>query len=131
MAGNVAPNDRSRKENVMADLFLSNYTVGNPIPGAPVLNLNLSVDSMKKIETGKANLSQAVNPPLKLTSEIQGTYTNLNNKVFLAAVAKDDTFGVTIAVPKFGDAGEGSFWYRDKDRIVQIGPVPAVPEKTA
>lgn len=115
----------------MADLFLSNYKIGNPMPGAPILNLNLSVDSMKKTETGKANLTQAVNPPIKLTSEIQGTYSNRNNEVFLSAVAKDDTFGFTFAVPKFGDAGEGSFWYRDKDRIVQIGPVPAVPENKA
>lgn len=114
----------------MTNLFLSNYRVGNQNPGAPILNLHLSVDPMKKLETGAAKLTQAVNPPLLLEADIKGTYAEKNNEVFLTAVAKDDKFGFTIAVPKFGDAGEGSFWYRDKDRIVQIGPVPAVPEKT-
>ena len=115
----------------MADLFRSDYRIGNPMPGAPILNLHLSVDPMKKIETGAAKLTQAVNPPLLLEADIKGNYADNNNEVFLTAVAKDDKFGVTIAVPKFGAPGEGSFWYRDKDRIVQIGPVPAVPEKTA
>ena len=114
----------------MTDLFLSNYRIGNQMPGAPILNLHLSVDPMKKVETGNANLTQALNPPLRIESEIKGTYAEKKDEVFLTAVAKDDKFGVTIAVPKFGDAGEGSFWYRDqKNNIVQIGPVPAVPEK--
>lgn len=112
----------------MSANFLANYIVGNAVPGAPTMNLNLNVDPKNLHETGKADITQTTQPPLKLHADIEGKYTNLNNEVFMTLIAKDDKFGATLALPKFGEAGEASFWYRDKDRIVQIGPVPAVPK---
>jgi hypothetical protein len=56
-------------------LFIVSYTVGNEIPGAPLLNLDLMVNTPNKEINGAGSVTQAINPPLDVKSKISGDYS--------------------------------------------------------
>lgn len=62
--------------NVMKNVGLFNvhYRITNHLQGGVEMQLNLTVNTVNKRITGMANITQAVNPPLNIISEIQGDF---------------------------------------------------------
>jgi len=58
-------------------LFLVRYDVGANMPGAPMLTLALTVDTVDHQINGMARLTQAISPPLDLRMQVRGTYVRL------------------------------------------------------
>ena len=56
-------------------LFIVSYLVGNEMPGAPLLHLDLMVSTPNKEVTGKGVVTQAINPPLNVVSKVSGDFT--------------------------------------------------------
>ncbi len=56
-------------------LFNASYRISNHLQGGVELNLNLTVNTVNKRVSGMARISQAINPPLNITSELQGDYS--------------------------------------------------------
>lgn len=61
-------------------LFPVNYLVqpkvdGMPLLGAPVLNLQLLINAPAKTLSGIATLTQAINPPMNLISNVHGNWS--------------------------------------------------------
>lgn len=112
-------------------MFITEYILGGEIPGQPSADLKLSVDTMRKTETGNVTINQAVNPPLKLITDVHGSYvelacanvSNLLGEFPLAAGAPE--FGATLAVKTWGEPGTGWFWWTDAKGRHEIGPVAA------
>lgn len=63
------------ESHVNVGLFLSKFSIGNPIPGAPHMNLFITVNTPKRIVNGVSIITQAINPPLDLHSEVRGSYS--------------------------------------------------------
>lgn len=59
------------------NLFPLSYRIGTSAPGAQTLQLNLTVFSPEKTVNGTATVTQAINPPLDLHSDVWGEYTYL------------------------------------------------------
>ena len=59
----------------LAGLFPVTYQVGTELPGAPVLTLHLLVSTPDERITGFARLTQATNPPLDVSSKLDGEFT--------------------------------------------------------
>ncbi len=55
-------------------LFHACYRISNHLQGGVELNINVLVDTVNKRVSGIARISQAINPPLNITSELQGDY---------------------------------------------------------
>lgn len=55
-------------------LFNAHYRITNHLAGGVEMQLNLTVNTVNKRITGMAHISQAINPPLNIISEIQGDY---------------------------------------------------------
>lgn len=58
-------------------LFLVHYRIGTGQPGAPTLNLALTVNTVDHVINGGGRLAQATNPPLDLRMQVHGTYGSL------------------------------------------------------
>jgi len=56
-------------------LFVASYEIGGELMGAPVVRLNLSVNTPEEKINGHAYISQAINPPLNVISRVEGEYT--------------------------------------------------------
>jgi hypothetical protein len=56
-------------------LFPVNYTLGTGLPGAPTFRLSLLVNTPDKMVNGWGRITQAVNPPLDIRTQVNGTYT--------------------------------------------------------
>lgn len=55
-------------------LFNANYRISKHLAGGVEMNLNLTVNTVNKRITGVAHITQAINPPMNIISEIQGDY---------------------------------------------------------
>ncbi|MBP5114123.1 DUF1842 domain-containing protein, partial [Pseudomonas protegens] len=58
-------------------LFPLSYRIGTSQPGAPTLILNLLAYTPEHSVRGTSSITQAVNPPLDLHSDVWGQYTYL------------------------------------------------------
>jgi hypothetical protein len=56
-------------------LFIVSYLVGNEMPGAPLLHLHFAVNTVDKVISGQGQVTQAINPPLDVRSNIYGDFT--------------------------------------------------------
>ncbi|MFA9372042.1 MAG: DUF1842 domain-containing protein [Labilibaculum antarcticum] len=55
-------------------LFNAHYRITNHLVGGVEMQLNLTVNTVNKRITGMAHITQAVNPPVNIISEIQGDF---------------------------------------------------------
>jgi hypothetical protein len=55
-------------------LFLVRYRIGTGLPGAPTLDLALTVDTVDRVINGSGRLTQATNPPLNQRLRAHGSY---------------------------------------------------------
>lgn len=56
-------------------LFLACYQVGGNMPGATAVNLHLAVNTPAQTVSGMGQITQATNPPLNETSQVDGSYS--------------------------------------------------------
>lgn len=56
-------------------LFPVEYNIGGNMPGAPLFNAAFLVNTPAKTVVGSGVISQAVNPPLEVNTQLTGTYT--------------------------------------------------------
>jgi len=56
-------------------LFIVAYNIGTSLPGAPHLNLHLAVNTVDEAVTGQGQVTQAVNPPVDVRTNVQGDFT--------------------------------------------------------
>lgn len=55
--------------------FLASYRIGNSMPGAPLFTVHLVVSAPNKIVNGAGEITQAINPPLGVPTNLSGEYT--------------------------------------------------------
>ncbi|MGK7874284.1 MAG: DUF1842 domain-containing protein [Xenococcaceae cyanobacterium] len=55
-------------------LFPGCYHIGQDIPGAPSFDVQLLFDAPQHLVTGEGEITQAVNPPLDIKTELRGQY---------------------------------------------------------
>jgi hypothetical protein len=58
-----------------AGLFLARFEIGGDLPGAPLLAVTMTVSTPQQTLTGMSRVTQAVNPPVDVTSKLDGDYT--------------------------------------------------------
>jgi hypothetical protein len=63
--------------SIETGLFLVKYQVGTGAPGAPTLNLSLTVNTVHKTIHGIGEVTQAVNPPVHVHTRVDGTYIQM------------------------------------------------------
>ena len=56
-------------------LFPVTYNIGAGLPGAPNFYLGLLVNTPDKVVSGAGRITQAVNPPVDVRTNVNGTYT--------------------------------------------------------
>lgn len=56
-------------------LFIATYNIGTGLDGAPNFHLGLAVNTVDKTVSGSGRITQAVNPPLDVRSNLNGTFT--------------------------------------------------------
>lgn len=56
-------------------LFIASFQVGGDKPGAPSFRINMSVYTPGETISGIGHITQAVNPPLDIPTNIQGQFT--------------------------------------------------------
>ena len=56
-------------------LFNAHYRISNHLAGGVEMQLNVTVNTVDKRITGMARISQAINPPLNIISEVHGDYS--------------------------------------------------------
>ncbi|MGI2972916.1 DUF1842 domain-containing protein, partial [Vibrio alginolyticus] len=55
-------------------IFTAHYQIGNGLPGGVSFDVNLLVASEDKSIVGKGHIFQAVNPPLNVVSDLNGSF---------------------------------------------------------
>ncbi len=63
------------KKESPTGLFIVSYEIGGNMPGAPLFKVNFSVYTPAKRVTGLGHITQAINPPLDIGTNLQGQYT--------------------------------------------------------
>jgi hypothetical protein len=58
-----------------AGLFIGSWEIGTMLPGAPLLTIHLALAASTCTVTGLGQITQATNPPLNVTSRLDGDYT--------------------------------------------------------
>ncbi|OLF54371.1 DUF1842 domain-containing protein [Pseudomonas chlororaphis] len=120
-------------------LFPLSYRIGNPIPGAPSLTLDLLVYTPEQSVRGTSLITQAVNPPLELSSDVWGQYTYLTvmppslSKILITAQGNQGgpgsnsiiTFKIQLVVDNDWKNGIANYQYYDGQRWVSVENVPA------
>ncbi|MCP3475485.1 DUF1842 domain-containing protein [Bradyrhizobium sp. CCGUVB1N3] len=67
--------DTTTKDHV--GLFHACYQIGESRPGGRIFKLDLVVDTPNRRIQGFGSITQAVNPPLDVTTSLQGNYSQL------------------------------------------------------
>ncbi|AZC30160.1 DUF1842 domain-containing protein [Pseudomonas chlororaphis] len=120
-------------------LFPLSYRIGNPIPGAPSLALNLLVYTPDQTVRGTSLITQAVNPPLELPSDVWGQYTYLTvmppstSKILVTAQGNQGgpssnsivTFKIQLVVDEDWQSGVANYQYYNGHQWVSVENVPA------
>ncbi len=118
--------------------FLANYRCGTDMAGAQTLTLNLVVATpigQQEPETvnGLGTITQAISPPLNLSTQISGVVHSLNGPLIVAAMvgrsfAGEQNFQGVLALPDgWGKPGTATYWYVVDGQQIHVGPVPAEP----
>lgn len=120
-------------------LFPLCYRIGNPLPGAPSLELNLLVYTPEQTVRGTSLITQAVNPPLELHTDVWGQYTYLTvmppstSKILITAQGNHGgpgsnsviSFKVHLVVSDDWQQGIANYQYFNGSRWVSIDNAPA------
>ncbi|RON47801.1 DUF1842 domain-containing protein [Pseudomonas frederiksbergensis] len=120
-------------------LFPLAYRIGTSAPGAQTLALNLLVFTPEETVSGTANITQAINPPLDLDSDVWGEYTYLTvmspgvSKILITAQGNQGgpgsnsivNFKIQLVVGTDWKAGIANYQYFDGQRWVEVNNVPA------
>lgn len=107
-------------------LFNSCYQVGTGLAGAPSLHLNLAVSTPTHKVSGIGQITQAVNPPKDIHSELSGVYSemtvmpNTTHIQVRLASPQPGAMDVLLVLSKDWKSGEGEFSYRDGANVVNI-----------
>src|SRR5512140_347016 len=56
-------------------LFIATYDIGTGALGAPNFHLGITVNTPDKTLSGAGRITQPVNPPVDVSTQLQGTYT--------------------------------------------------------
>lgn len=86
-------------------LFLAEYEISTGLAGAPVLHLALTVNTVDRAVSGAARVTQAINPPLDVRSQVHGSFTYMTvmpNQTSILVVA---TGTPSITWPHGGGVG--------------------------
>ncbi|AMS13074.1 MULTISPECIES: DUF1842 domain-containing protein [Pseudomonas] len=120
-------------------LFPLSYRIGTSIPGAPSLTLDLLVYTPEQSVRGTSLVTQAVNPPLELSSDVWGQYTYLTvmppstSKILVTAQGNQGgpgsnsiiTFKIQLVVDHDWKNGIANYQYYNGQRWVSVENVPA------
>jgi len=71
----AAPFAAAEEKGEMMGLFIACYDIGGNMPGAPLLNVHLSVNTPAETVTGLGHITQSIHPPLEITTHLDGSYT--------------------------------------------------------
>ena len=132
-------------------LFPVSYRIGNEMPGAPILTVHLLVSTPDKSINGRGIVTQAISPPLREPTSLEGDYTYMtvmpNNSTLLVTALGVGPIGDTPQVIarnvrlrmilskdwKSGTANYDYFW-NNKWHSIDNVPVkliqPAIPEQS-
>ncbi|MGH2720910.1 MAG: DUF1842 domain-containing protein [Actinomycetota bacterium] len=70
MSGTTATSGRSD-----VGLFVASYDIGTRAPGAPSFAVHLTVSTPAEHVTGQGRITQAVNPPVDVSTALDGDFT--------------------------------------------------------
>lgn len=111
-------------------LFNACYQVGTGLAGAPTLHLNLAVSTPTHKVSGVGQITQAVNPPKDIHSDIDGVYSEMtvmpnttHIQLRLAGTqpgTSSTNLETVLVLSKDWKSGEGEFSYRDGGNWVTI-----------
>ena len=59
----------------MPDLFIVCYEIGRDKLGAPLFRASFTVDTPSETLNGLGHITQAINPPLNISTKLDGSYT--------------------------------------------------------
>ncbi|MCE4055694.1 DUF1842 domain-containing protein [Pseudomonas sp. Au-Pse12] len=125
-------------------LFPLSYRIGTSQPGAPSLILNLLVYTPELTVRGSSTITQAVNPPLDLHSDVWGQYTYLTvmppsaSKILITAQGNQGgpgsnsiiTFKLHLVVSDDWKEGIANYQYYNGHSWVTVNQVPAHLQET-
>ncbi|MBI6853767.1 DUF1842 domain-containing protein [Pseudomonas cichorii] len=120
-------------------LFPLHYTIGTSASGAQTLDLHLLVSAPGETVTGTAAVTQAINPPLDLHSDVWGQFTYLTvqspgiSKILITAQGNTGgrgsnsiiNFKLHLVVGTDWKEGVASYQYFDGSRWIDVSNVPA------
>ncbi|KIH84174.1 DUF1842 domain-containing protein [Pseudomonas batumici] len=120
-------------------LFPLSYRIGTNAPGAQSLTLNLLVFTPEQSVSGTAVVTQAINPPLELQSDVWGEYTYMTvmspavSKILITAQGNHGgpssnsavNFKLHLVVGSDWKEGVANYQYFDGQRWVQVNNAPA------
>lgn len=123
----------------LVGLFPLSYRIGTSAPGAQSLTLNLLVFTPEQSVSGTAVVTQAINPPLDLQSDVWGEYTYMTvmspavSKILITAQGNHGgptantavNFKLHLVVGSDWKEGVASYQYQDGQRWVSVNNVPA------
>lgn len=77
-------------QNNPLGLFLVDYQIGAPVPGGVSFRAGLTVNAPQETVQGTGQITQAINPPLNITSQLNGNFTYMtvmpnNSKILVTA----------------------------------------------
>jgi len=58
-------------------LFHTRLIITNPVVGAPILTLDLLVNTVQKTVSGLAQLTQSTSPPVRFSADVWGNYSQI------------------------------------------------------
>ncbi|NBF06097.1 DUF1842 domain-containing protein [Pseudomonas sp. Fl5BN2] len=125
-------------------LFPLSYRIGTSQPGAPALILNLLVYSPEHSVRGTSSITQAVNPPLDLHSDVWGQYTYMtvmsptSSKILITAQGNQGgpgsnsiiNFKLHLVVGDNWKEGIANYQYFNGHSWVSVNQVPAHLQET-
>jgi len=125
-------------------LFPLSYRIGTSQPGAPTLILNLLVYTPEHSVRGTSSITQAVNPPLDLHSDVWGQYTYLTvmppsaSKILITAQGNQGgpgsnsviNFKLHLVVSDDWKEGVANYQYYNGHSWVTVNQVPAHLQET-
>lgn len=65
----------NKQVEAMTGLFIVSYEIGGNMPGAPLFNVNFSVYTPGETVSGIGHITQSINPPLDIATNLSGQYT--------------------------------------------------------
>lgn len=63
------------RKNELVGLFIVGYQIGGDKPGAPLFKVHLTVHTPTETINGLGQITQAIHPPLDVSTKLEGNYT--------------------------------------------------------